>query len=148
MIVYSKQADNGGSPMKTASSPRTIRILVGIACPAVITILCVLFARGKLSLVCIFHELTGLYCPGCGSGRAFAALLRGDIRASFMHNMLCYILGIPSIIILIREYLGFVFPALEIKPTRISNTCAMVCLAVIILFTALRNIPAFYVLAP
>lgn len=29
---------------------------------------------------CMFHELTGWYCPGCGGSRSVAALLRGDMR--------------------------------------------------------------------
>lgn len=35
---------------------------------------------------CVFRSLTGLDCPGCGLQRAFIALLRGDIVASFEHN--------------------------------------------------------------
>lgn len=36
--------------------------------------------------ICIFHEITGLYCPGCGGTRAFFALLHGHPILSFMYN--------------------------------------------------------------
>lgn len=35
---------------------------------------------------CIFHEFTGLYCPGCGGTRAFFALLHGHPVLSFRYN--------------------------------------------------------------
>ena len=35
---------------------------------------------------CIFHELTGYYCPGCGGTRAFLALITGHPILSFLYN--------------------------------------------------------------
>lgn len=37
---------------------------------------------------CQFHELTGLYCPGCGSTRAVYWLLHGDILRALRFNPL------------------------------------------------------------
>ena len=34
---------------------------------------------GTIPLPCFFHMFTGLYCPGCGSGRACYNLLHGQI---------------------------------------------------------------------
>lgn len=35
---------------------------------------------------CVFHELSGLQCPGCGGTRAMHALLHGDVAAAIRFN--------------------------------------------------------------
>lgn len=35
---------------------------------------------------CVFHDLTGLYCPGCGCTRALTRLVRGDVSGAFRNN--------------------------------------------------------------
>jgi hypothetical protein len=37
---------------------------------------------------CVFHQATGLDCPGCGSLRALHQLLHGNLRAAFHYNPL------------------------------------------------------------
>lgn len=37
---------------------------------------------------CVFHQATGLQCPGCGLSRAIAAVLRLDFSAAFGYNLL------------------------------------------------------------
>ena len=37
-------------------------------------------------LPCIFHKLTGLYCPGCGGTRAVVFLLHGDFLHSLVYH--------------------------------------------------------------
>lgn len=37
---------------------------------------------------CLFHQLTGLNCPGCGSTRALYALLHGQIQTALRDNAL------------------------------------------------------------
>src|SRR5476651_1521895 len=38
--------------------------------------------------VCVFHQLTGLNCPGCGMTRAFYALLHGNFLPALKDNAL------------------------------------------------------------
>ena len=46
---------------------------------------------------CFFHQLTGLYCPGCGVQRSFHALLNGHLLTAIDYNLL-FILLLPLII--------------------------------------------------
>ena len=91
--------------------PCVKRLAVGIAAPALLILGLVWFWRGG-HLLCPFYELTGLYCPGCGSGRAARALLRGDLGACLGHNLLALPLGLFCGGVLGWEYLRFVFPGL------------------------------------
>ncbi len=49
---------------------------------------------------CMFHAVTGLDCPGCGSQRMLHALIHGDFAAAWSANpfLLC---AAPAIILLI-----------------------------------------------
>lgn len=53
---------------------------------------------------CVFHELTGLDCPGCGSTRALHQLLHGHVSAAFHFNPMFFVLlfvalcAVPSLV--------------------------------------------------
>lgn len=147
-----------GSPERGAVSPRrgvtegfvpmsVLRVLVGVGAPALLLALCLTLLRGR-HLFCLFHELTGLYCPGCGSGRAALALLHGRVGEAFGHNALAMLFLLPCAYFLLREYLRFVFPGLGLKPTVLPAWAGWVSLALILVFWVLRNLPAFAFLAP
>ena len=87
---------------------------------------------------CMFHQLTGLYCPGCGATRALSAMLHGDVKASLHNNLLLFPL-LTLIVFLI------------VKPQTSPKQPFMIAiLAIIFAFTVLRNIPVapFTYLAP
>ena len=46
--------------------------------------------------ICLFHQLTGLMCPGCGALRALHQLLHGHLIAAFRFNPLL-VLSLPGI---------------------------------------------------
>lgn len=43
---------------------------------------------------CVFKNMTGLSCPGCGAQRAFHELLHFNVKAAFSYNPL-FILALP-----------------------------------------------------
>ena len=43
---------------------------------------------------CVFHELTGLDCPGCGAQRALHQLLHGNILAALRLNAM-FVISLP-----------------------------------------------------
>ena len=87
---------------------------------------------------CMFYHVTGLYCPGCGATRALSAMLHGDLRSSMHNNLLLFpLLALIAVLI--------VKPEISLK-----RPVAVAIVAVVLLFTILRNIPAapFTYLAP
>jgi len=87
---------------------------------------------------CFFHELTGLYCPGCGMQRSFHALLNGHILTAIDYNLL-FILFLPLIIYFIlafalgkkHPYSSFIY----------KSTFSFTVVIVVVSFWVLRNIP-------
>ena len=49
---------------------------------------------------CPFLTLTGYKCPGCGSQRAFHALLNGEVAAAFRYNAMLFI-SVPCVALLL-----------------------------------------------
>ncbi len=98
---------------------------------------------------CLFHQCTGLYCPGCGSTRMIHSLLHGDIRAAFGYNPLL-LLCLPLVVICGLDWVKL---HLTKKPmfAFLKSPLLVWSLAVaVIVFAILRNIPAepFTFLAP
>ena len=133
--------------MNKAPLPRRQRIALGLALPAAVALVLV-YMRGPLGMQCPFYALTGLYCPGCGSGRAVYALLHGHPAASFRCQPLLYLLGIPAGLVFLHEYLRLVFPRLKLRPVHIPQGVAVGAAVLILVFWIARNIPAFSFLAP
>ena len=131
----------------TLLTPHLSRVLVGVTAPAFVLLVCRWLLRGG-GLLCWFYELTGLWCPGCGSGRAAIALLHGRVLQALSHNALLFLLGIPCGALLVYEYLRFVFPGLRLKKFELPVWIARLALGLIIMFWVLRNIPGFEILAP
>ena len=81
--------------------------------------------------ICIFHAVTGGYCPGCGATRALCALSRGDLPAAWHYNAL----------------LVAVLPLLVIaawQPRRLAQARPVWIWTLVLLiglFTVARNIP-------
>ena len=123
------------------------RALVGIGAPALIVLVCRRLLRGG-GLVCLFYELTGLYCPGCGAGRAAIALLHGHIREALGHNPLLFLLGVPCGVLLALEYLRFVFPGLGLRKAVLPAWAGDAALGLILAFWLLRNLPGVTFLGP
>ena len=96
---------------------------------------------------CFFHELTGLYCPGCGVQRSFHALLNGHILNAIDYNLL-FILFLPLIIFFILAFsLGRKHPSTSFIYKPIFSFTVVI---VVVSFWVLRNIPVtpFSWLAP
>ena len=66
---------------------------------------------------CIFLQLTGYRCPGCGSQRVIHCLLNGDLRGAFHYNAFL-VLAIPYVFLLavssmFRQYTPKIYSTLS-----------------------------------
>jgi hypothetical protein len=89
---------------------------------------------------CVFHDLTGLYCPGCGSTRALYQILHGHFLAA-LHDNAMAVLAIPF----------FAYAGLRKEPlSRMHPYWVWGIFYLIVGFTILRNIHVypFSLLAP
>ena len=100
-----------------------------------------------IGIPCIFYEVTGLYCPGCGITRMSLSLLKGEIEEAFHYNG-AVMIGIPILYVLgIFHLLSYH----KMKPStrkRIENIILIFLIFCFLVFGILRNIPAFSWLAP
>lgn len=91
---------------------------------------------------CHFYQLTGLHCPGCGTGRAAHFFFNGDLQTAARLNIFA-VIALPIIAILTIRTI--VFRAFGRTPKRrLAPAWAIWLLfAAIMLFWLLRNIPAY-----
>ena len=98
---------------------------------------------------CLFHEKTGLFCPGCGATRSALDLSNGDWFGAMRNNVLFVSsLGLSGVWILVLA-VSEKFP--EVKKLRVFRFRLWFLwwiLATLITFTLLRNIPVMDFLRP
>jgi hypothetical protein len=102
---------------------------------------------GNPFLPCIFHRMTGLYCPGCGMTRALHALVHFDLLRAIRMNAF-FVLSAPILFLLVwRTYRPLPAAAEKfLKP--FANPWPWVF--AVPLFAVVRNLSwyPFYLLAP
>ncbi len=88
---------------------------------------------------CVFHEATGLHCPGCGALRASYFLLHGNFLAALSANALAVIFaGIYTPMYLYRGFKGGGWRMLE--PFALSPWVGWMMVLVVAAFWILRNL--------
>ena len=120
------------------------RVKIGIFLFFLFIIYYLLNKKIGIGIPCVFHELTGLYCPGCGITRLLFSLLELNFFQAFRSNPLVFILLILIILYLI---LKLILKRFNINLT-IPNYIYYFLLIIVILFGILRNIPGFEFLRP
>ena len=94
---------------------------------------------------CPFHELLGIYCPGCGGTRMLISFVHLDFYQSFRWNPLLFILLIVGLIYLIVNVIVYIKKKVLIVPT-IKFWVFIILL--LIIYMIIRNIDIFSYLVP
>ena len=128
------------------------KILIVITALSLLMIL-YFFADARNSQIfpkCIFYSLTGFYCPGCGSQRAFSSLLHGELWQAINYNLL-FILCLPllfysSVIAVINVFRKEQL----VQQIFYSTFFVKILLSIVIIFWITRNLSfyPFNLLAP
>jgi len=92
------------------------------------------------SIPCLFHEITGFYCPGCGITRMLFSLFRLEIYQAFRYN--------PLVFILFFSYIFYKILQLFDNKIIIKEKYIMILLVIVIVYGILRNMPGFEYLIP
>ena len=87
---------------------------------------------------CVFKLITGWDCPGCGSQRAFHAILHGDFRAAWHFNPFVFFAVPAAIFYIAAEAMRRRVPRLHAAANNPYIISAIVIAAVV--YTVLRNI--------
>lgn len=123
-----------------------IGLITAIALVGIVYYFC--FIKNGILIPCLFYQITGLYCPGCGITRMILSLLRLDFYQAFRFNPLIFI-ALPFIIVL---FIDMFFKWLVGKENylymKINDKAWIVLLIITLLFGVLRNLPFFEYFIP
>ncbi|MDO5295212.1 MAG: DUF2752 domain-containing protein [bacterium] len=89
---------------------------------------------------CVLYELTGLYCPGCGTTRAVRSLLCGDFYKALRYNPLLT-LSLPFLLWwAYREFLWAMYQKPR-PPWLLSLKFALAVVLIVTIYFIGRNLP-------
>lgn len=92
----------------------------------------------RQGLPCLFHLITGLYCPGCGGTRAVKYLLDGNIGKSIQYHPLVFYM----VLVAALEGLGLGVETLAKRPRPHYRRCEIwlyIGIAVILVNWGVKN---------
>lgn len=92
---------------------------------------------------CVFNKLTGLYCPGCGAGRASYALLHGQFYQAFRYNPLMIFVLLFLAAYFTARSLDWLITGGNHIDRHIPDKYLYWLLAAILIYGIVRNIPYF-----
>lgn len=97
---------------------------------------------------CMFYQVTGFFCSGCGSSRALRSILHLDFYQALRYNAI-FTLLLPA---LAAYFSALIVSYIRFGEDRISGKIPMnfiwCAIAAAVLYGVLRNIPFFDFLAP
>lgn len=93
--------------------------------------------RGGFAVPCLFHEVTGLQCPGCGVTRMIRAVSESDLEAALYANAFLFITS-PYLLFLLL-YSAYKWVRNERISTKIEASAVLYCIGLVV-FGIVRNL--------
>ena len=100
-----------------------------------------------ISLPCVFYEVTGLYCPGCGATRMCASFIRLDFYNAFRSNQVSFFVFPVLAVIFIRKLYYYIRYGEQLHE-KWMTVLSVISLIALLVFGIIRNIPYFEFLRP
>ena len=144
------RAETQSAPPKIAAPQSLAFFMVVVLVVAALGSGAVLFffdpAEHSFYPICLFHSLTKLNCPGCGATRAAYQLLHGHLLRALQDNAL-FVLTLAA---LAGRSAWLAVKKIRNQPAAfvVSPRMLWALLVIAIVFTGLRNLPAFAWLSP
>ncbi len=87
---------------------------------------------------CAFHQLTHLYCPGCGGTRAIRSLMQGDIiKSLYYHPVVSY--GVGFILFFMISHTVKYVTRGKIKGIKYRNVYLYIAIVIIVINVIWKN---------
>ena len=144
------RAESQPAPPKITAPPSLAFFTVVVLVAAALGSGAVLFffdpAKHGFYPICLFHSLTGWNCPGCGATRAAYQLLHGHLLRA-LHDNALFVLTLAA---LAAQGAWLVVKKIRNQPVAFVVPPKMLwaLLVIALVFTGLRNLPAFAWLSP
>lgn len=107
-----------------------------------------MFNELEIVIPCVFHLITGFYCPGCGITRMIFSLIKFDFYQAFRYNPLIFIFIPFILIIFIDLIIKWLIGRKDYLYLKINNKMWLILVIITLLFGIIRNIPFFDYLIP
>lgn len=122
-------------------SKKTVSIIIG----SILLFIGYIIFLTIIKFRCPFHELLGIWCPGCGGTRMIISFVHLDFYQAFRWNPLCFILLIVGIFYIIIGIILYIRKKIIIVPT---IKVWIFLIVLLVLYMIIRNIDLFSYLIP
>ena len=91
---------------------------------------------------CLFHSITGYYCPGCGTVRALHSVFHGQLLVGFQYNPLAVLL-LPFLAYGLLLRITQLWKINFLPRIALSSRFISLSLFVVLIYMVIRNIPVY-----
>jgi hypothetical protein len=115
-------------------------LFTAILLPVVVSLLYAYSPTEYSFLPCMFHQLTGLHCPGCGATRCAHSLLHGDLQQAFAWNPL-FVIVLPLLLYVVVRTAFQMWTGKPLAGYRFPVWTTFLLFWIMLIYWIARNIP-------